>query len=196
MRELALHILDLIQNSVEAGASRVDITVSEDSATDRLTVVVADDGRGMEPGLLREVLDPFVTSRRTRRVGLGLSLLAAAASQAGGMVKVDSEPGRGTAVTASFGLGHLDRAPLGDMASTLMSALAGNPALRLRYRHRRNGSEWEFDTDSIERQVGAVPWGHPNVAVWTREAIRSGLAALPEPERAGDAASPARDKGR
>lgn len=196
MRELALHVLDLIQNSVEAGASRVEITVSEDTADDRLTLVVADDGRGMEPRLLREVLDPFVTSRRTRRVGLGLSLLAAAAGQTGGTVEVDSAPGRGTTVTAVFGLGHLDRAPLGDMAATLMAALAGNPALSLCYRHRRDEWEWEFDTDSIERQVGEVPWGHPNVAAWTREAIQSGLATLPEPERTGDAASPARDKGR
>ncbi|MDQ7794351.1 MAG: ATP-binding protein [bacterium] len=192
MRELSLHVLDLIQNSVEAGASRVDIYVAEDSGVNRLTLRVTDDGKGMDPELLRQVLDPFVTTRQTRRMGLGLPLLEGAARQTGGSVAVTSVPGQGTTVTATFGLNHLDRAPLGDMAATVMVALAVNPELKLGYRHRREGSEIEFDTEIIERQLGRVSWGDPRVAAWTRETIRSGLTRLSEPEGTG----PAHDKGR
>ena len=191
MKELALHILDLLQNSVEAGASRVRIDITEDAVTDRLVVEVRDDGKGMQPDLLDRVLDPFVTTRRTRRLGLGLPLLAAAARQAGGELTVESSPGQGTTITASFGLTHLDRAPLGDMAATLIAILAANPQLKLHYRHRRDGGEALFDTEAIEGRMGSVPWGEPQVALWARDAIRSGLAALPDP-----VSGRARDKGR
>jgi len=191
VKEIALHVLDLLQNSVEAGASRVSIDITEDAAMDRLVVEVRDDGRGMQPCVRDRVFDPFVTTRRTRRVGLGLPLLAAAARQAGGEVKVESSPGRGTTVTASFGLTHLDRAPLGDMAATLIAVLAANPQLKLNYRYRRDGGETSFDTEAIERRMGSVPWGEPRVALWARDAIRFGLAEPPEP-----IPGPARDKGR
>ncbi len=191
MKELALHILDLLQNSVEAGASRVGIDIIEDAGNDQLVIEVRDDGKGMSPELLERVLDPFVTTRRTRRVGLGLPLLAVAARQAGGEVQVESSPGGGTRIVASFGLSHVDRAPLGDMAATLVAVLAANPQLKLHYRHRRDGGEALFDSEAIEERIGSVPWDKPEAALWARDAIRSGLAALPDP-----ASGPARDKGR
>jgi hypothetical protein len=191
VREIALHVLDLLQNSVEAGASRVSVDITEDAATDRLVLEVRDDGRGMPPRIRDRVFDPFVTTRRTRRVGLGLPLLAVAARQTGGDASVESSPGRGTTITVSFGLTHLDRAPLGDMAATLVTILAANPQLKLHYRHRRDGGEALFDTEVIANQMGAVPWGEPQVALWARDAIRSGLAALPDP-----VSGPVRDKGR
>ncbi len=178
MRELALHVLDIVQNSVEAQASRVEIAVEEDVAAGFLKITIADDGRGMDEEMVRKVQDPFVTTRRTRRVGMGLPLLASAARQTGGTVTVESAPGRGTVVTATFGLHHLDRAPLGDMAATVAVILAGNPGLALRYRHRRGDSEFVFDTREIERQAGPVPWGDPQAAAWTRKTVAEALRAL------------------
>jgi anti-sigma regulatory factor (Ser/Thr protein kinase) len=191
VKELALHILDLLQNSVEAGASRVGVDIIEDATTDQMVVEVRDDGKGMAPELVERVLDPFVTTRRTRRVGLGLPLLAASARQAGGEVRVESSPGAGTRIVASFGLSHVDRAPLGDMAATIVAILAANPQLKLHYRHRRDGGEALFDTEAIEERMGSVPWDKPQVALWARDAIRSGLATL-----SASAPGPARDKGR
>ncbi|HUU55064.1 MAG TPA: ATP-binding protein, partial [Armatimonadota bacterium] len=111
MKEISLHLLDLIENSVAAGAGRVDLDVRENQAEDTLQIVVIDDGRGIPADMLRTAADPFTTTRDTRKVGLGLPLLAAAAEQAAGRFEVTSEPGKGTTVRAEFRLTHVDRAP-------------------------------------------------------------------------------------
>ena len=125
MRELSLHILDILQNSVEAGATRVELSVVEDLAADRLTIEVRDNGRGIPPDKLPHVFDPFYTSRKTRHVGLGLPLLKAAAERCNGDATIVSEVGAGTTLTAIFQHSHLDRAPLGDMTGTLLSFVLG-----------------------------------------------------------------------
>ena len=104
MEELALHVLDLAQNSLAAGATLVIIIINEDTMANRLTIGIEDNGRGMESEFVVQVLDPFTTTRTTRRVGLGLPLLFMTARQCGGDLTIDSEPGRGTKVTATFEL--------------------------------------------------------------------------------------------
>ena len=126
MLELALHVLDILQNAVEAGATHVDLAVLEDEPSDRLTITVIDDGRGMDEETTRRVLDPFYTTRTTRHVGLGLPLYSAAAEGAGGGLTILSHPGEGTTIEASFQLSHPDRQPLGDMAGDV----AGGPFVR------------------------------------------------------------------
>ena len=136
MKELSLHLLDLVENAVAAGAKRVDVVVEEDGATDRLLLSVADDGTGMPEGLLRSATDPFTTTRTTRKVGMGLPLLAAAAEQAGGRLRISSQAGRGTKVEAEFELSHIDRAPLGHIEDTVATIAALHPQLDLHYCHR------------------------------------------------------------
>lgn len=136
MKELSLHVLDLIENSVAAGATRVDIRIHEDHARDRLTLSVADNGRGMSPALALALTDPFVTTRTTRKVGLGVPLLAAAAEQTGGGLKVKTAPGKGATITADFQLSHLDRAPLGRIEDTIIAAALVHPQLHLTFTHR------------------------------------------------------------
>lgn len=111
MQELSLNVLDIAQNSVRAGASLIEITVDEQPAADTLTITVRDDGCGMTPEQVRRVTDPFFTTRTTRRVGLGVPFLKMGAEMTGGSLSIESEPGRGTAVTAVFGLTHIDRMP-------------------------------------------------------------------------------------
>jgi hypothetical protein len=135
MRELSLHILDILQNSVEAGATRVALSIVEDLAADLLTIEVRDNGRGIPPDKLPHVFDPFYTSRKTRHVGLGLPLLKAAAERCDGDAILVSAVGAGTTVTATFRHSHLDRAPLGDMTGTLLSFVLGG-ACELGYVHR------------------------------------------------------------
>ena len=102
MRELALHILDLVQNSIEAGADRVLLEIVEDFRADTLTIRVADNGRGMDDDTRRRALDPFMTTRKTRRVGLGLPLIDMTTRQCGGYLTIDSAAGRGTTVEAMY----------------------------------------------------------------------------------------------
>lgn len=183
MRELSLHTLDLLQNAVEAGATVVDVQVDENLAADRLTVVVEDDGRGMNAETARRALDPFFTTRTTRHVGLGLPLLAAAAKRCDGDLVVESERGRGTRVTATFRHGHVDRAPLGDMPGTLLAFLLGpgDNGTRLRYRHRVGGEVFEFDSAAVREEVGEVPFSYPPLREWLRDYIAEGEAGLARP---------------
>ena len=197
MRELSLHILDILQNSVEAGATRVELAIDEDLAADRLTITVEDNGRGIPPEKLPKLFDPFYTTRSTRHVGLGLPLLKAAAERCNGDVILASEVGVGATLTATFQHSHLDRAPLGDLTGTLLTFILGG-ACDLRYVHRVRGAgergsrgageqgsggvrEWEFAFDTAEMKVelGEVPLTHPDVRAWLRQFIAEGEAELP-----------------
>lgn len=178
MRELSMHVLDLIQNSLEASATKITLLVTEDSRTDRLEISLADNGSGMSDELARQALNPFYTSRHTRRVGLGLPLLAAAAERCDGGLAIESRPGEGTTVRVSFALGHIDRAPLGDMAGTLLGALLHVPPVRIVYRHVVNGREFEFDSKELSEELGDVPFSHPAVIRWLREFLAEGFADL------------------
>jgi len=135
LEDLSLHVLDIAENAVEAKARRVGIRVEERRSKDRLVLEIKDDGRGMGRRRLVRALDPFFTTKKTRRVGLGLPFLAQAAAAAGGRLKVASDPARGTKVRATFRLGHIDRQPLGDMAATLAALAVGHPAVEFRYTH-------------------------------------------------------------
>jgi hypothetical protein len=139
MEDLSLHILDVVENSITAGAREVGILIDEDNAENRLSLEITDNGKGMDEEMRSKVLDPFFTTRTTRRVGLGLPLLAEAARQSGGGLELDSAPGRGTKVRAVFQIGHPDLKPLGDVASTLGAILAGRPELELKFVHRLDG---------------------------------------------------------
>ncbi len=175
MKEIALHVLDIVQNSIEAGATRVAVTVTEDTERDLLTVEIVDNGRGMPPDVTGAATDPFVTTRRTRPVGLGLPLLALAARQSGGSLRVDSRPGEGTRVLATFGLGHIDRPPLGDMALTLACLMAANPTLDLDYVHVRDGREFRVSSADLRSRLDGVSLGNPAVFAFVRDYIRAGI---------------------
>lgn len=178
MEDLALHILDIAQNSIEAGATALDIELAEDLAADQFVIEVRDNGPGMDPEALARATDPFFTTRKTRRVGLGLPLLAEAARAAGGELSVDSKPGSGVRVSATFRHGHIDRAPLGDIETTLMVLVAGHPELRLRFRHRVAAREFELDSGDLLAALDGAELGSPEGLALLRETIRRGEAGL------------------
>ncbi len=182
MRELSMHILDMLQNALEAGATEVELRIVEDLAADRLIITVRDNGRGMDAETARQAVDPFFTTRTTRHVGLGLPLLAQAAKQCDGELELQSALGQGTTVTASFRHSHLDRAPLGNMADTLLAFLLAERQVRLRYHHQVNGKMFEFDTAAFQAELGEVPLSHPQVWKWLREYIAEGEAELIAPD--------------
>ena len=176
MEDLALHILDLAQNSIEAGANAIDIDLLEDMAADRLIIEVRDNGRGMDAETLSRVTDPFYTTRTTRRVGMGLPLLSQAARAAGGDVEIDSRPGVGSRVRAVFQYRHIDRAPIGDVETTLMVLLASHPDLEIRFRHCVGDEVFELDSHAL-RAAGIDPAAPEGLAA-LRKAIRRGEAGL------------------
>ena len=178
MRELSLHILDIVENGITAGGNCIWIEVDEARAKDHLTIVIRDNGRGMPPEKVQNINDPFITSRTTRRVGLGLSLLAAAAGRCDGGLRVDSRPGKGTEITATFRYRHIDRAPLGDMAATIGTLIIGNPGIDFVYSHRIDGEEFNLDTREIRTEIKDLSLSDPAVVHHLSESIRSALKAL------------------
>jgi len=178
MQELSLHILDVVENSLIANAMRVEIIIIEDLQVDKLTIRVTDNGKGMSKEFLEKVLDPFVTTRTTRKVGLGLPLFAAAAERCNGDFTIKSEEGRGTTVIAAFQHGHIDRAPLGNIKDTLLSLILSEYSCQLYYVHQMDGKKFEFDTGEIERELDGIPLSNPRVREWLSEFIEEGEKGL------------------
>jgi len=178
VRELSLHVLDVMENALEAGATRIEVRIDEDLGADRLTMEVADNGRGMSKEMTQRVLDPFFTTRKTRHVGLGLPLFAAAARRCDGDLTVESEPGKGTRVRATFRHSHIDRAPLGDMPSALMAILLSGRPVDLAYVHRVGEAEFAFDSAEVRRELGDVPLTHPAVRRWLWQTLQEGEKSL------------------
>ncbi|HEY3298634.1 MAG TPA: ATP-binding protein [Armatimonadota bacterium] len=175
MRELSLHILDIIQNSIAANATRILVRVEANEKSDRLAVRIEDNGKGMSPEFVARVLDPFVTTRTTRRVGLGLPMLASAAQACGGDISVKSNVGTGTTVEVWFKLSHIDRAPLGDITSTIVNNVAANPDIEFRYEHVVNDRNFSLDTKDMNGWLDGVPLNNPLVVDWMRAYMREGI---------------------
>ncbi len=171
MKELALHVLDLAENALRAGATKLDITIERDEAADTLTVLISDNGRGMPPEVLARVSDPFYTTKKTRRTGLGIPLAAHAAQRAGGSFSITSQEGRGTRIAAVFQHSHIDRQPLGDMAGTVAAILLANPAVELRFVCRSGSGEYSLDTRELRGQLSGVPLNHVAVLSVLRDTI-------------------------
>ena len=153
MEDLSLHILDIVENSIRAKASRIEIRVVEDTAKDLLTIEISDNGQGIDEETVKKVVDPFFTTRTTRRVGLGLPLLSQAARESGGDVEIESKVGRGTRVKATFGYSHIDRKPLGNMETTLTTLIVGNPEVDFIYEHKKDELEYRLDTKEIRTRI-------------------------------------------
>lgn len=156
MEDLSLHILDIAENSIAAGAKNISITVDEDISADLLTIEISDDGRGMNATAAKNATDPFYTTRTTRRVGLGLPLLLEAATAAGGSMEVKSSAG-GTWIKAVFLHSHVDRKPLGNMAETVTVLIATSDDIDIRYEHARNEKTLLLDTRDIREKIGGGP---------------------------------------
>lgn len=166
MKELSLHILDIVQNSVAAGAKFITLDLIEDVNTDLLEFSIKDDGCGMTEETLKKVTDPFTTGRTTRRVGLGIPLLKAAAELTGGELELTSEPGVGTTVTARFVYDSIDRQPLGNMAETILEIIISYENIDFVYYHRVNEKEFTIDTREIKGILGEVSLNEPEVVLW------------------------------
>jgi len=173
-----LHILDVLENAVEAGASKIELSIEEDLPNDLLRIKVADNGRGMDQDTVERVRDPFFSTRSSRRVGLGIPLFAAAAERCGGGLTIRSRAEEGTTVVATFRHSHIDRPPLGDMVSTLLCLILGQERVDLHYTHRVGTRAFEMDTEEVRARLGEVPLSHPAVRKWLREYLTEGLRSL------------------
>ena len=185
MKELSLNILDITQNSVSAGASQIEISLSE-GGDGWLTLTIADNGCGMSRETLKTVMDPFYTTRTTRKVGMGIPLLQLAAEQTGGTLHIESvatadDPyAHGTVVRATFDTRHIDMTPLGDMVATMVTLLQGHPEIDYVFTHKTPGVTVEMDTREMRAVLGDVALNAPEVLLWVREYLSEQYEHLPE----------------
>lgn len=178
MRELSLHILDIVQNSIRANATEVTIHLNISTATDVMVIQIEDNGIGMSPAMVAQVLDPFVTTRTTRKVGLGLPLFQQAAERCDGYLTIDSVEGQGTKVRVQFKFSHIDRAPMGDITATMVTLVQGNPEIDFTYVHHYDDREYELSTKVLRRELEGVPLNHPLVLEYISNDMKDGLAGL------------------
>ena len=169
MRELSLNVMDVAQNSVRAEASVVRITVTESDKEDRLTIVIADNGCGMTDEQVQQVIDPFFTTRTTRKVGLGVPLFKLSAEQTGGSFDIQSEKGVGTTTTASYVKSHVDMTPLGDINSTVKILIPCNPDLDFVYTCTTDNGSFTLDTRELREVLGDVSLDTPDVLEWIQD---------------------------
>ena len=171
MRELSLNILDIAQNSIAAGASLTTITVAEDTVKHELTITVSDNGCGMTAEQVVNVLDPFFTTRTTRKVGMGIPLFKLAAEQTGGCLKIESEKGKGTTTSALFKTDSIDFTPLGDVTSTVVILISMNTDRDFIYTRSRDSESFTLNTAEMREILGGVPLDEPEVVQWMKDYI-------------------------
>ena len=178
MKDLSLHILDIVENAVMARAKKIGISIMEEPEKDRLIIEIKDDGIGMDEEVSQKAIDPFFTTRSSRKVGLGLSLMDQATREAGGMLRIESELGKGTIVTATFQYHHIDRKPLGNMTETMTTLLLGNPELDMIYTHKKEGKVYIFNSQWLKERFNDQPFFSPEAIQWLRKNLKEGLARI------------------
>jgi len=190
MRDLSLHIMDLVQNSVRAGARLVRIEMTVDRGLDELILTIEDDGCGMPPELLEQVRSPFATTRTTRRFGLGIPLFEASAVQSGGSIELVSTAGRGTRIAGRFVLSNVDRSPLGDLTDAMIALIVSTPRTPDYVFTLIAEGDYTLDTREMRAVLGEVGLDTPAVVAWMRDSMEEGLDVLPPELRAETRSTP------
>lgn len=178
MKDLALHILDILQNSVVAGATLIKLQIDEVPSMNEYQVKFSDNGKGMNAEMVKNVTNPFFTTRTTRKVGLGLSLLKQNAERTGGRLTIQSQPGKGTEVDAVFVLNHIDKLPTGDIAGTLALTASSYTAIDFIYTHNTPEGTFIFDTIEIKESLGDIPISNPQVIAFMKNLIYDNLREI------------------
>lgn len=178
MKDLSMHILDIAQNSITAGAETIEVEITENRVTDQYRIVITDNGKGMTAAYAAKVTDPYITSRTTRKVGLGLPLLKQNAERTGGSLEVKSETDKGTRITALFSLKNIDRPPLGDIGGTMVLLAAANLNIRFIYRHITEKDTFTFDTREVNATLEGMPISEAGVIRFLKEMIRENLQEI------------------
>lgn len=173
MKQLAENVLDITENSVRAGAKHIKISLIENLNEKTMTITIEDDGCGMSEETVKSVIDPFYTTRTTRKVGLGIPLFKMEAEMTGGKLELESKVGEGTKISAVFYTNHVDAVPLGDMSQTLMTLIGGSPDTEFFYIHQIGEKEIVLDTTQLREALGDdVPLDTPEILLWIRDYVQ------------------------
>lgn len=178
MRELSMHIMDIVENSISADACLIQIIIRESFKNNLLEIEIIDNGAGMDKSLLESVEDPFTTTRTTRKVGLGIPLFKAAVERCDGNFRIESKPNKGTKIIASFCHNHIDRAPMGELVDTIIALIAGNKNIDFIYHHITDEGEYLLNTRELKEVLLGIDINNIKVLEWIRKNINEGLEQI------------------
>jgi len=179
MNELSLNVLDIAQNSIVAEATLVEIDVEENRGSDLITIRIKDNGKGMSEDFLKAVEDPFITTRTTRRIGLGISFLKEAAEMTGGSIELKSQPGVGTTITAYFVMSNIDRQPIGNLTETIITLVTLNTEIDFIIRYKVDENEFVFSTQEVKELLGKdVSLSSHRVVIFLTEYVKEHIESL------------------
>lgn len=178
MKDLSMHIMDIVQNSIVAKATLISIDIQEDTEKDIFEIVIKDNGFGMSSEMVKNVIDPYCTSRTTRKVGLGIPLLKHQAEITGGSLSISSELGKGTVIDAVFVHSSIDRQPLGDISGTIVLTASANTEIDFVYTHVKNQNSYTFDTREVKEVLDGVPLSNLEIVKYLREMINENLKGI------------------
>ncbi|TYQ16467.1 UNVERIFIED_CONTAM: histidine kinase/DNA gyrase B/HSP90-like ATPase [Acetivibrio alkalicellulosi] len=178
MRDLSLHVMDIVQNSLSAKSDRIDIIICARPEIDILEITIKDNGIGMDEDFLKEVKSPFKTTRTTRKVGLGISLFEASAKSASGELNINSQKNVGTVIKACFKISHIDRLPLGDLAQTITTLIMSQPDVEYVLNMDNQKECFVFNSYDIKKTMGEVPITQYEVIKWIGEYIDEGIKII------------------
>lgn len=178
MKELSLHILDIVENSLAAKATTISISIKESYTSNSYEISIADNGTGMDTETLNKVQDPFFTTRTTRKVGMGISLFKQAAEQCGGSINIQSQLHKGTEITVKMQLNHVDRQPLGDIAGVLVQLYSAHREVAFKYSHITHAGRYEFDTLEIKNILGDLKIISSEIRHFLKQMIQENLEEI------------------
>ena len=178
MRELSLNILDIAKNSTKANASLVEIFVSINEGEDLLEIKIVDNGKGMTEEFLKNIVDPFTTTRTTRKVGMGIPLFVEACESTGGSFRISSKVGVGTKVVGTFGLNHIDRMPLGNVADTVATLIMGDPVVDFNLTVTKSDEEFKFNTKEVKEMLGEDDLSEPTIITYLKDYMKENIEKI------------------
>jgi len=174
MQDISLHLLDIIQNSISANSTLINISINADKFNNTLKIIIADNGRGMSEELLNQVRSPFITTRKSRRFGLGIPLFEDSTVFSGGSLTINSQLNLGTIVEAIYKIDHIDRIPLGDIGNTITLLLSSEDNVEISLKLICNEKVFEFDTFKIKRDFNDISFKNIEVINWIQGYINEG----------------------
>lgn len=180
MEDLAMHTLEILMNSVHAGAKNIKLEIDDSAEKDELLITVLDDGKGMDEETAKRASDPFYTSRTTRKIGMGLAFLRGLAETCGGAFSLESERGKGTKVSASVQRSNIDTPPLGDLGEMMMETIQANGDIEYELAYVTDTDRFQFSTKEAKEMLEGVSILEPEVLLWIKEYINEGIKQLKE----------------
>ena len=180
MEDLAMHLIEILMNSIHAGATKIFVTIFSSTKNDEIQIIVEDNGKGMDKEKAESVSDPFVTSRETRKIGMGLAFLKGLSEMCNGSYKLESGVGIGTVVEAKVQKSHIDVPPLGNLGEMSMAVIQANPDIDYKLQYKSDNDEFLFDTEIVKRELDGISLIEPDILLWIKDYINQGIAQIEE----------------